>query len=51
MEKVKADNLILGVALIVLTKVFDFSSIFLLIGLFLVFDALFSNKTSENETE
>lgn len=51
MQKEKANHLILGCALIILTKVFDMSNIFLLVGLVFVFDAFFSTKKENNESE
>ncbi len=51
MHKENANHLIIGVGLIILTKLFDFSNIFLLVGIICIFDALFSNKAKENETD
>ena len=42
MTKKQKEYLIIGIMLIALTKLFDASNIFLLIGLVLVFDSLFS---------
>lgn len=52
MPKEKANYFILGCLLIILTKVFDASNIFLLVGLVFVFDAIFSSKSKEkNESD
>lgn len=49
MTKKQKEYLIIGIMLIAMTKFFDASKIFLLIGLVLVFDALFSNPKDSIE--
>lgn len=49
MTKKKNDRLLIGIILVLLTKVLDWSNLFMLIGLILVFDALFSADKSHSE--
>lgn len=51
MQKEKANYLILGCLLIIFTKIFDMSNIFLFVGLVFVFDAIFSSEKENNESE
>ena len=51
MENVKANYLIFGVILIALTKSLGFSKLFLLVGLGLVFHALFGTKKDIEDSE
>ena len=43
----KREIFIIGIAIILCTRIFDFSFIFLIIGIFLVYDALFNINKRE----
>lgn len=49
MTKKKNDRLFIGIILVLLTKVLDWSNLFMLVGLVIVFDALFSVDKSHPE--
>ena len=49
MVTTKNDKLLVGVILILLTKVLHWSNLFLIVGVIIAFDALFGTDSSKSE--